>query len=149
MKLLLLLLLVSTNLLAATLPDRKLTPGATDPAVTQANVKTTICVPGYTSKVRNVPQSVKREAYARYKLQNVPGKYEVDHLISLELGGSNSILNLWPEPYEPRPGAHEKDEVENYLHKQICAGKISLKEAQTRISTDWYSARSTVSLHWL
>ena len=64
-------------------------------------------------------------------------KYEVDHLISLELGGSNEIANLWPEAASPTPGFHQKDQVENYLHDQVCSGAISLREAQNEIATNW------------
>jgi hypothetical protein len=63
-----------------------------------------------------------------------PGAYEVDHLVSLELGGSNGIANLWPEAAEPRPGFHEKDRYENYLHAEVCAGRMPLQEAQRRIA---------------
>jgi hypothetical protein len=66
-----------------------------------------------------------------------PGQYEVDHLVSLELGGSNDIANLWPEPAEPRPGFHEKDTVENWLHAQVCKGAITVENAQHAIATDW------------
>ena len=34
------------------LPDRALTPGAIDTAVTQNNIQSTVCVRGYTDKVR-------------------------------------------------------------------------------------------------
>jgi hypothetical protein len=64
---------------------------------------------------------------------------EVDHLISLEIGGSNDIKNLWPEPYYPRPGAREKDKLENWLRKQVCSGTMSLEQAQQIISRDWYA----------
>jgi 5-methylcytosine-specific restriction endonuclease McrA len=50
---------------------------------------------GYTKKVRNVPVEMKREVYEEYGVtSHDPGDYEVDHLIPLELGGSNSIKNL-------------------------------------------------------
>lgn len=77
--------------------------------------------------------------YGIYGATKVPGKYEIDHLISLELGGDNGIENEWPQPYEPRPGAHEKDKVENWLNAQVCSGKMELKEAQRAIATDWYA----------
>jgi hypothetical protein len=64
--------------------------------------------------------------------------YEVDHFVSLELGGSNDIKNLWPEPYLPKPGARQKDVVENYLHRQVCAGNMTLPDAQQAIKSDWY-----------
>jgi hypothetical protein len=118
------------------LPDSACTPGAIFPDAT----KDKICVPGYSSSVRNVPASEKDEVYAEYGItSHQPGEYEVDHLISLELGGSNDIANLWPEPASPTPGFHEKDQVENYLHDQVCNGSISLQQAQMEIATNWLS----------
>jgi hypothetical protein len=55
---------------------------------------------------------------------------EVDHLILLELGGSNEIKNLWPEPDDPRPGWDDKDELENELHRPVCSGEMTLADAQ-------------------
>jgi hypothetical protein len=57
-----------------------------------------VCVPGYAKKVRAVPAWLKRQAYAEYGItQYKTGDYEVDYLIPLSLGGSNSIRNLWPQ----------------------------------------------------
>src|SRR5262249_20812366 len=83
-----------------------------------------ICVPGYSKKVRDVPESVKRQVYAAYGItSHQPHEYEVDHLISLELGGSNSIKNLWPQSYKTQPyNATVKDKLENRLHKLVCDG---------------------------
>ena len=75
----------------------------------------------------------------QHGLADVRGKYELDHFISLELGGSNAVTNLWPELYGPAPGAHEKDQTENYLHTQMCTGKMTMAQAQTAIRTDWYA----------
>ncbi|MBX6333697.1 MAG: HNH endonuclease [Gemmatimonadaceae bacterium] len=101
-----------------------------------------MCVPGYSKKVRNVPAAVKRKVYAAYGItHHAPGEYEVDHLISLELGGSNAIANLWPESYRTTPwNARVKDALENYLHREVCAGRISLKDAQREIATDWIAS---------
>ena len=116
------------------LPDSDCTPGAVFADVTVSQ----ICQPGYSSQVRNVPDSEKNQVYAEYGVKShTTGQYEVDHLVSLELGGSNEISNLWPEPAEPRPGFHEKDKVENYLHNQVCSGAISLQQAQIEIATNW------------
>jgi hypothetical protein len=115
-------------------PDFSLTPGATFDGVTADQ----ICVPGYSRSVRNVPSAERARVYAEYGLQDRPGADEVDHFIPLELGGSNDIANLWPEPYTA-PGAHEKDRVENYLHVMVCSGAISLPEAQHMIVNDWYA----------
>jgi hypothetical protein len=97
-------------------------------------------VKGYTATVRNVPDSVHKMVFVEYGLSPTQpqGAYEVDHFIPLELGGSNDIKNLFPEAAEPRPGFHEKDLVENYLHKQVCDGHMTLEDAQNAIRTDWY-----------
>ncbi|GHO70593.1 hypothetical protein KSC_094850 [Ktedonobacter sp. SOSP1-52] len=116
------------------LQDKACSPGAIFPNVT----KTDICRSGYASSVRNVPTSEKNQVYQEYGItHHSTGEYEVDHLVSLELGGSNDISNLWPEAASPKPGFHEKDKVENYLHDQVCSGAISLKDAQIEIATNW------------
>jgi hypothetical protein len=116
------------------LPDTAKTPGATLD-VTAAD----ICVPGYSKKVRNVPAAVKRQAYALYGVRtHEPGEYEVDHLISLELGGSNSIRNLWPQSFRTHPwNARVKDALENELHRRVCAGTMELAKAQQVIARNW------------
>ncbi len=133
-------LLLFANLLLADSPirpDPKLTPGATLDVT-----KEDILTPGYTKKVRDVPQSVKDQVYAEYGITTrAPGEYEVDHLISLELGGSNSIKNLWPQSYITKPwNAHVKDRLENKLHAMVRDGQIDLKTAQQEIATDWIAA---------
>ena len=116
------------------LPDLEATPGATLPVTINH-----LCTPGYTKTVRHVTEEEKRHIYALYGAKVKPKVCcEVDHLIPLELGGSNDLTNLWPQPYSPKPGAHEKDKVEGALHKEVCAGKMKLQKAQQRISTDWY-----------
>ncbi len=115
------------------LPD----PGCTPGAILETNL-TKICASGYAGSVRNVTTSEKDQVYASYGItSHAPGQYEVDHLVSLELGGSNEIANLWPEPASPTPGFHQKDQVENYLHDQVCSGKMTLLAAQTAIATNW------------
>jgi hypothetical protein len=121
---------------AAYYPNPKLTPGAVFADVTA----TQVCHVGYTATVRDVPESVKKQVFAEYGIAwSEHSKYEVDHFISLELGGSNDIKNLWPEPYEPQPGARQKDVVETHLHREVCAGRMSLEEAQRQIADDWYA----------
>ena len=118
-------------------PDPQLTPGATLEVTTRD-----ICVPGYTKKVRAVPDPVKRQVYAAYGIQtHASGEYEVDHLIPLELGGSNALTNLWPQSYQTQPwNAHVKDRLENELHRLVCAGQLPLDTAQRDIATDWIAA---------
>lgn len=116
------------------LPDRACTPGAVLVGVTAAQV----CGSGWASRHRNVPASEKAEVYAAYGIAaHAPGAYEVDHVVSLELGGSNDLANLFPEAALPRPGFHEKDRLENALHDAVCSGRVSLAAAQRGIARDW------------
>lgn len=118
----------------AGLPDASCTTGAVFANVTAAQV----CKAGYAGSVRNVPQAEKDQVFAEYGVTSHPtGAYEVDHLVSLELGGSNDIKNLWPEAYTGPDNAHEKDKVEAYLHTQVCSGKMKLQDAQTEIAKNW------------
>ena len=116
------------------LQDAACTPGDIFPNVTWRDV----CTPGYARSVRDVPQSIKNKAYAGYGItRRLPGQYEVDHLVSLQLGGSNDLSNLWPEAASPKPGFHEKNRVENYLRDQVCKANITLKAAQVAIASNW------------
>jgi hypothetical protein len=123
-------------------PDPRKTPGAVDPNATEEK----ICTPGYSSTVRSVSEATKRRVYESYGVAESQrhdadgtAAFEVDHFISLELGGSNDESNLWPEPYNPKPGARQKDVVENWLHRQVCVTHtMTLKQAQEAIRTDWY-----------
>jgi hypothetical protein len=107
-----------------------------------------ICTPGYSKCIRNVPQAEKNSVYQSYGLAGNHTGYcdtkqgcEVDHLISLELGGSNDQSNLWPQPYQGSDwNAHVKDQLENYLHAQVCAGSIALDKAQQEIAKDWIAS---------
>ncbi len=125
------------------LPDPRLTPGAAF-AVTAGQ----LCQPGYARSVRHVTAAVKERVFASYGLAGNHTGYcggrqgcEIDHLISLELGGTNDARNLWPESYDSQPwNAHLKDHLENTLHRLVCSGRIGLGEAQRMIATDWVAA---------
>jgi hypothetical protein len=125
-------------------PDPELTPGDVLPVK-----KEEICVSGYTKTVRNVTVATKKEVFAEYHVlyPQPEGTYEVDHFIPLELGGSNDIKNLWLEPASPKPGFHEKDIVENYLHDGVCKGNITLEDAQRQIAQDWFAVYSKTLSH--
>lgn len=124
---------------AAYRPDPTCTPGAVDGAVTQDTIDRTICTSGYTATVRppaSATDKVKHEMYKAYGLSDGTPS-ELDHLVSLELGGSSDVANLWPEPGQvPNP----KDQVENALHKAVCAHKVTLAAAQQAIAEDWTTA---------
>ncbi len=111
------------------------------PGVALQVTKEQICVKGYAQSVRNVTQTEKNQVYKRYGItSHKPGAFEIDHDISLELGGSNDLENLWPQSYSGDWNAHLKDKLENKLHEMVCEGPITLEEAQREISTDWIAA---------
>jgi hypothetical protein len=114
------------------LPDRRCSPGAIYTDATLAM----ICTSGYTAKVRKVPDSERKAVFARYGIP--PGRsYEVDHIVSLELGGSNDIANLYPEAATPAPGYRAKDKLENRLHRLVCSGQMNLRAVQRAIAANW------------
>ena len=125
------------------LPDPLLTPGAvltTDAAI--------VCTPGYSRRARRVTTATRRAVFVRYGLSYVPRRYELDHLIPLELGGSNDIANLWPEAYalsknDRAMGARVKDRLEDELHRRVCASGMPLRTAQALIRRWWTNAYRT------
>ena len=126
------------------LPDPAFTPGATNPQVSQATIRQTICASGWTEAVRPpnaYTEQVKRlEAgaggtitYAGVTFRvhgfepsdRTLSHYELDHLIPLELGGAPADPhNLWMQPYEspngdvaPGTSSEPTDKVENAARK--------------------------------
>lgn len=129
-------------------PSAQLTPGTINPDITQANIAQNICNPAWSTKserpASNYTTGLKIKQIVQYGYKDTAtASYEEDHLISLELGGNpTDPNNLWPEPYTASiadGGARIKDKVENYLHAQVCAGTITLEQAQHEVSTDWYA----------
>ena len=125
-----------TTLLRSEEPNLRLTPGATVP-VTESE----ICGQA-TTPIPVVPVSLKRKVFELYGVApSQPEAYEVDYLITPELGGSTDVKNLWPEPYRDTVwNAHVKDQLEDRLHRMVCHGDVDLPTAQRDISTDWIAA---------
>ena len=139
----------------ALLPDDSATPGAV--AITDTN---TVCTTKWSKDERAVTAAMKKNVYALYgtaanqgvckqtKHLTKDGKVvwkgcEVDHRVSREVGGADQIENLWPQPYlaSGKPGAYQKDKLENWLHQQVCVTHtMTLIEAQQALMGDWYSA---------
>lgn len=118
-------------------PDSRLTPG--EAVTTDTHV---ICRAGYSEQARNITDAEKRQVFRLYGIgpQNAR-RYEIDHLISLELGGSNAVRNLWPQPLGTLPyNAYRKDELENKLHELVCSGELPIRQAQVEIAADWVAA---------
>jgi hypothetical protein len=127
-------------------PDPRCTPGALNPAVTEATIYSTICKKGWTVTVRPPESYTNRVKAADYRLYGLmPGTVsELDHLIPLELGGAPSdTRNLWPElGAMPNP----KDTVENELRSAVCSGRVSLRVAQQAIARNWTTAEQELGL---
>ncbi len=119
------------------LPNHHLTPGA------WGHSMAAICphVSPALEKARP-SEKVKLQVYAEYKITVHPaGKYEIDHLVPLELDGSNAKANLWPEPNNhPNGYLNSKDRLENKLHGLVCGHKVGLATAQHDIDSDWRTA---------
>jgi hypothetical protein len=130
------------------LPDPVCTPGATNPAVTDATLASTICLAGWTATVRpdqSLADSLKQQQIREYGYSDTNrANYEEDHLIPLELGGAPADpKNLWPEAGGiPNP----KDGVENALKQAVCDHRVDLAAAQRTIAQNWVTARSVLGL---
>jgi hypothetical protein len=122
---------------AMLLPDKNLTPGVTNPVSIND-----ICSMDHDQVVRRVSEALQQQVFREYGLRGARVEnYEVDYLISPGLGGADDIRNLWPEPrYNTTWNSFVKDQLEDYLHRSVCAGKLDLATAQKDLSTDWISA---------
>ncbi len=128
-------------------PDERCTPGALNPAVTQARIGSTICRSGWTSSVRppeSVSEPEKLASMDAYGDHGSASFYEYDHDVPLELGGAvNDARNLWPEPDYPAHSGfylNPKDHLERALNRLVCAGQMPLAQAQRLIADNWVSA---------
>lgn len=138
---------------AALLPDDRMTPGATLYTDTKK-----VCSTKWGKDERAVTEGMKEWVMYLYGVEknqgvckpiphkNAKGKTivpksgcEIDHRISREVGGADVIANLWPQPYlTPQEyGAYRKDKLENFLHRQVCAGRMKLQDAQNELAGDW------------
>jgi hypothetical protein len=118
-------------------PDPRITPGMTQPLS-----KTELCSLGDQDSAPVVPRAVALKVFAAYGVNDPrPRAYELDYLIAPELGGTNDIRNLWPQPYRTLPwDAHAKDALEDHLHGLVCQGSLDLATAQQDIARDWVAA---------
>jgi hypothetical protein len=124
-------------------PDRRCSPGAFYSRLTRA----VICSAGFrTGAVRNVPQAEKYGVEREYSLPaaSYGRRLEIDHIVPLELGGSNAIANLYPERANAHPGFHVKDRLEDKLHQLVCARRMGLAAARAAIARNWQALYARV-----
>jgi len=125
------------------LPNPSMTPGAVSTS------DTAIVCHRHTATVRPTTDATKAKVYAAYGVvRHREGDFEVDHLVPLELGGADTITNLWPQPASPKPGFHEKDYLETRMHVLACAGRIPLDSAQRWIARNWADAFGALVGAW-
>ena len=118
-------------------PNPALTPGAAVPGVSVEQV----CAPGYASTSRN-PGLLDEQSVFQLYLLDYPASlsgYRVDRLIPTELGGADTLPNLWPEPTTPQT-AGRKDQLTGWLHQLVCSDAVPLETAQRQVADDWYAA---------
>lgn len=73
------------------------TPGATDPAISQANIDKTICRPGYARSVRPayaITGPLKRRMMDAQHPRERITDYELDHLIPISIGARHLICGI-------------------------------------------------------
>ncbi len=118
-------------------PNRQLTPGATRFVSAQE-----LCATEYSDDASDVLPEIKEQVLKQYGLAgHLPTNYELDYLISPQLGGTEDASNLWPEPAAATTwNVKTKDALENRLRQMVCRGNLSLDTAQRDLATDWVSA---------
>lgn len=118
--------------------DARCTPGVLNPNVTQNNIHTTICAPGWVDTVRppdSYSASLKLQQMRDFGEPGSPLSYVEDHLVPLSLGGAPSDPhNLFPQPTAKTT---EKEDLEDHLHQAVCSAQLPLTVAQATIRHDW------------
>ena len=89
-----------------------------------------------------VASQVPRQVFEAYGVDyRRAGDYELDFLITPELGGASEASNLWPQPYRSVTwNAYVKDELERHLRRLVCQGAVDLGTAQRELAGDWIAA---------
>ena len=132
---------------AGGIPVLAKTPGLVRAGLSKAK----ICSIKWGKDERHVTAAMKQQVFGLYGYSGyddrrcVPDSHgrtcEIDHLIGRELGGADDPKNLWPQAYGTSPwNATLKDTLENRLHKEVCAGHVSLKAARGLLVNDWRKA---------
>jgi anti-sigma factor RsiW len=127
---------ISADTETAALPIHALTPGAVGPMSLDA-----LCA-GRTVERPPVSSAVRDVVLRGYRMERVAvGEYELDYLITPELGGIPDARNVWPERYSTNVwNARVKDDLEELLPQLICRGQLDLATAQRDIAENWIAA---------
>jgi len=120
-----------------TKPRSRITPGETRPITLEE-----VCLYSGAEVIsRDIPEDMRQKVFSAYGIKSPQiNQFEVDYLITPDLGGTESIRNLWPQPYSVQWNAHVKDKLEDRLHELVCNRKLDLATAQHDIAVDWIAA---------
>jgi hypothetical protein len=130
---------------ASELPDRQLTPGAINSAISEAQYRVLCHTKDWTRPYlpsASFISSLKKLQMEKYGYsQDDINNYKEDHLVPLCLAGApQDPANLWPQPLFGEWSADRKDALEAKLCRLACEGEVRLEEAQREIATDWITA---------
>ena len=124
-----LILTIATTAIAqeALLPNPKLTPGR---------------IAERDKDRGGVTLKMEQKVFARYRLPWARrGEFKIDHLVPVELGGADTIDNLWPQSVRTKPyGADRKELLTEVLLERIRTGQMTIAQAQELIRSDWIDA---------
>jgi len=120
------------------IPDPQCTPGAFNPTVPPAVFGdrrfSTKCLRDCASA-----PAQKHTLYKAYHVSQNPS-CELDHLVPLEMGGADSLDNIWPQCGQASGGRNYKDlkdQVENYLAIEVLLGNMTIDDVRKGIAADW------------
>jgi hypothetical protein len=108
-------------------PNPKLTPGRV----------------ARTEKERGgVTLKLEQKVFARYRLPwTRRAEFKIDHLIPVELGGADTLDNLWPQSLRAKPyGGDRKELLTEVFLEKIRTGRMTLGQTQEEIRKDWIDA---------
>jgi hypothetical protein len=116
------------------MPDPSLTPGAVTSSTAAA-----LCTQPHQPKPP-VSDAVQEVVFAEYHLpwSLDKGKYELDYLVPVDLGGAEVTANLWPIELRGLT-VHDKAQLDVLLKDAVCQGEITLASAQAGLESDWYT----------
>jgi hypothetical protein len=129
-------MILDTTARAGARPRSAITPGDVRPIGLDE-----VCRTGEAQVVvRDIPADTRKAVFAAYGIRPDSGKYEVDYLITPDLGGRDTVRNMWPQPYSTAWNAREKDKLEQRLHQMVCNRQMDLATAQRELAADWIGA---------
>jgi hypothetical protein len=115
-------------------PNLQVTPGVVD-----VRDVGELCQQPKRSTHPPIPTSWDQAIYSGYNISlKDQGKYRLDYLVPLQLGGAQAQANLWPMSLRG-VGFHEKQRLNARLRIIVCQGQIPLDQAQHDVAADWYT----------